>query len=816
LPKPKVFVSYSHKDKKALGELKPFLKPLERDGVLSAWDDTRIAGGADWQQEIDQALGDAKVAVLLISQDFLASDFIIEKELPRILEREAKGQLTILPVFLSPSLVGDVGFSDPRTSGRTKVFLTKFQGYGLPEKPLSKLSWSDRQRIYTDLARDLKTLAGATPAAGPPIAIPAPSAPVAAASSGPARSFELTVQLEDRGENLLVTYQLPGQEPLSQATVPWTEVKRRIDPIHEALNEDISLKLLPRLSSSADWGETLFGLLFGSVDRWEPVFRTLFNRLGGPRPSPSAEPVRLRIQTEDSSLSGLPWRLTTWKSQPLLDARWIFSTTHEIDPGKDVLTTAPSNVLIVAPQAAGNGGGPHDPEHSRAVRDVLKKAWPTGRDAGYVQEARTQAELEEALREHRPHVLYFYGHGSGTGGRPRLLLDGAELALADLRQLFKDTGHTPAVIYLNAEGLTDTAGPTPDQIFGSAVPLLLWRRRPEWSADSTTTALRWLHLWLGQGQDPVAALHQVHKETLRSSCESCTVAVHSNYRTWKTSLYQGSASVHHPLLRLDRDHQKSLVRKHLEELVRSGNRRVMAIVPYAEAGNSIPDLWSQLRHDLELSLSHLADIAWVQLELPMGRADFGRDLEEELKLQLNAKPNQAVRSLLRERAPRAVGPNRKPVLWINWVPAGAGSHAAPLPDEHLAAWLQFSSGFLVAHCPDDLRIVSYLALEVPKHEDFSHKLQELRRQPWCRTPAFRLSELPPLGKVGESDLLFFLEEAANSSCDAGIVTDVAERIIAQTGGAFEETVALIEEAENGSWYDLLARLRLEQEKKVSR
>lgn len=812
MPGPKVFVSYSHKDKKALEELKPFLKPLERDGMLSGWDDSRIPGGADWKQEIDQALGEAKAAVLLISQDFLASDFIVEEELPRILEREAGGQLTILPVFLSPSLVGDVVFPDPRSGGRSKISLAKFQGYGLPDKPLSSLGWSDRQRIYTGLARDLKALAGAAPVSRPLAAGPAPPSAVPSPSA-PARSYELTVQLEDRGEDLLVTYQLPGQEPLHLATVPWADSKRRIEPIHEALNEDISLKLLPRLSSSADWGEALFGLLFGSVDRWEPVFRTLFNRPGGPRPSPSLEPVRLRIHTEDSNLSGLPWRLTTWKNQPLLDAGWIFSTTQDIDPGTDILSTAPANVLLVVPQVTGNGGGPHDPEHARAVRDVLTKAWPTGRDAGYVQEARTRAELEEGLREHRPHILYFYGHGSGTGGRPRLLLEGAELALADLRRLFKETGHTPAVIYLNAEGLTGAAGPTPDQIFDSAVPLLLWRRRPEWSADSTTTALRWLHLWLGQGEDPVTAFHLVHRETLRSSCESCTVAVHSNYRTWKTSLYQGSASVHHPLLRLDRDHQKSLVRKHLEELVRSGSRRVMAIVPYAEPGNSIPDLWSQLRHDLELSLSHLADIAWVQLELPAGGANFGRDLEEELKLQLNAKPGQAVRSLLRERAPRAVGPNRRPVLWINWVPAGRGGHAAPLSDEHLAAWLQFSSGFLVAHCPDDLRIVSYLALEVSKHEDFSRKLQEHRRQWWCRTPAFRLSELPPLGKVGESDLLFFLEEAANSSCDAGIVTEVTERIIAQTGGAFDETVALLQEAENGSWYDLLARLRLEQEKK---
>jgi hypothetical protein len=153
-----------------------------------------------------------------------------------------------------------------------------------------------------------------------------------------------------------------------------------------------------------------------------------------------------------------------------------------------------------------------------------------------------------------------------------------------------------------------------------------------------------------------------------------------------------------------------------------------------------------------------------------------------------------------------VGPGRKPVLWLAW----DGCAAPPLAEERLADWLSFSSEFLVAHCPDDLRLVSYLPQEVPDeaHDDFVHRLQEQRRQ--HRLPAFRLSELPALGKVGDSDLLNFLEEPDNSSCDANIQEEVAERIIRKTGGAFEATVALLEEAEAGSWYDLLAVLRAEQ------
>jgi hypothetical protein len=812
LPGPKVFVSYSHRDGKALEQLQRFLRPLEREGLLAAWADTRLQGGDDWAHEIDEALDVATVAVLLISQDFLASDFIVKQELPHILEREATGLLTVLPVFLGSSQVKTLGFPDPRPGGRGKVFLTRFQGYGTPDKPLADRTWSERDKIYLQLSERLRALAGLAPAV--PTPGPAPvGTPSVQEPSGPARVYELTVQLENRKEDLLVTCHLPGLEPIASATVAWEEVRRRIDPIHEALDDDGNLKLLAHVGGSpGGWGQHLFDVLFGGPERWEPIFRAVFGRPAGLRPSPTFGPVRLRVLAEDSRLSGLPWRLTAWQGQPLVDHGWLFTTTRSVDPEDDLQTTAPSTVLVVAPRLAGNGGGPHDPEHVRAVLDVLEKVWPTGRDPGYVQVARTRAEIAQGLRGLRPHMVYFYGRGAAAGGRPGLLLEGPQgaepLALAELLQLFTSAGHTPAVVYLNTEGLNEGSGanpsPTPDRILGTDVPLLLWRRRPEWSVDSSTAALQWLLRWLGQGEDPVTAFHQIHRATL-ASCEACAVAIHSNYRTWRTATYQGTGQRHYPLLRLDRDRPKAQMRKHLEELVRSSSRRVMALVSYAASGNALEFLWEQIRHDLEGSaLARLVEIRWLSLQVPAGQPRLRHDLEEELKLQLEAEPNEPVTYLLRRRSPRAVGPHRRPVLWLNWT---------GLASNQMEAWLQFSSEFLASHCPTDLHIVSYAALEVPLagHKRFSGKLQELRKQPWCRSPAFKLTELPPLEEVAESDLLDFLEEPDNSSCDPGIQQEVAERIIAQTGGAFAETIALLEEAESGSWYDLLARLRNEQE-----
>ena len=138
MDKPKIFVSYSHRDPKALQELERFLKPLGREGLIVNWTDNQIKPGEDWHAEIDKALATATVAVLLVSQDFLNSDFIFDTELPQILAREDAGEMTVLSVFLRPfDKALEISFSD-RQGATRKYKITRLQGFGTPEKPLSE------------------------------------------------------------------------------------------------------------------------------------------------------------------------------------------------------------------------------------------------------------------------------------------------------------------------------------------------------------------------------------------------------------------------------------------------------------------------------------------------------------------------------------------------------------------------------------------------------------------------------------------------------------------------------------------------------
>ena len=106
----KVFISYSHKDEDWKDRLVTHLGVLEKEGALSIWTDRKIPGGADWYGEIKKAIDSAQVAILLISANFLSSDFIHDDEIPHLLKKKEEGGLKVIPLIIKPSAWQEVNW----------------------------------------------------------------------------------------------------------------------------------------------------------------------------------------------------------------------------------------------------------------------------------------------------------------------------------------------------------------------------------------------------------------------------------------------------------------------------------------------------------------------------------------------------------------------------------------------------------------------------------------------------------------------------------------------------------------------------------
>ena len=94
--------SYSHVDEDLRNKLEVHLAMLQRQGLISAWHDRRITAGSELHSTINAHIESAEIILLLVSPDFLASNYCYEIEMNRAMERHAAGEAKVIPVILRP------------------------------------------------------------------------------------------------------------------------------------------------------------------------------------------------------------------------------------------------------------------------------------------------------------------------------------------------------------------------------------------------------------------------------------------------------------------------------------------------------------------------------------------------------------------------------------------------------------------------------------------------------------------------------------------------------------------------------------------
>lgn len=136
-----LFYSYSHKDEYLRNELETHLKLLQRQGLIQSWTDRQIEVGEEWENKINEKLERADIILLLISADYLASDYCYGVEMARALALHDKGQVIVIPIILRSVNLSNLPFS------RIQM---------LPGDGKAVTSWSDRDSAWRNISEGIE------------------------------------------------------------------------------------------------------------------------------------------------------------------------------------------------------------------------------------------------------------------------------------------------------------------------------------------------------------------------------------------------------------------------------------------------------------------------------------------------------------------------------------------------------------------------------------------------------------------------------------------------------------------------------------
>ncbi|SRR6266566_7468172 len=134
-----IFISYAHEDESYLKDLTKHLELLVRRGSIRPWSDANIDAGMEWKKAIDTHLDTAQVFLLLISANFMASEYCYGIEMKRAVERHEHGGARVIPIILS---------AISKHEWETAPF-SKLQALPKDAKPIKR--WRDREEAYASI-----------------------------------------------------------------------------------------------------------------------------------------------------------------------------------------------------------------------------------------------------------------------------------------------------------------------------------------------------------------------------------------------------------------------------------------------------------------------------------------------------------------------------------------------------------------------------------------------------------------------------------------------------------------------------------------
>jgi hypothetical protein len=138
-----VFCCYAREDLKMLKHLKKSLMPLQQSSQITIWSDTNLNAGVEWEKELHQHLESADLILLLISPDFMSSDYCYSTEMKRAIERHTQGDAHVIPILLRPIHWDTAPFAKLQMIPTNARYVT---------------SWPNRDEAFYDIANHINQI----------------------------------------------------------------------------------------------------------------------------------------------------------------------------------------------------------------------------------------------------------------------------------------------------------------------------------------------------------------------------------------------------------------------------------------------------------------------------------------------------------------------------------------------------------------------------------------------------------------------------------------------------------------------------------
>ena len=776
-PRDLIFLSYSRKDPEIYQAVRQALLNQGLADVL--WDDTEIRVGERWHPKIQQGMQQAAVAVLILSDGYFArrkggGEYILEQELPYLLERYQAESIGLLPIYWRPS-------AHFRPDRRDPVADFEYAWEGQPKRfnlhdiqalsrggCLAKQDELVRHEALLDLAAEAKRLWQARV-----------TTPASTASDQVQGRQPLSIEFNIQGGRLQRLVRLGGHPvplpPPDITAAELTDLRRQAD-----------LPLPGTADAQGRLGRTLYRLLFGAANA-EDLFPGLGEQRLGLSPGASARTRALALEitqptpADDPWLQRLPWHL----SRPDNDGESLSDccgwTFEAVPPGVQpriapVLSAEPCFLLLIDRDLPGAAQHEADLAHQLEHRHGL--GVELVRCVGLDQLAVACA------REPQPEILYVYAK---TG--------------LDLAALAEHLGDRVPLVVLNLIGATPPAPPT-ELVRNRKLVVGTWSAGEDNQARDA--AAQWLQAQLtdsaGIGIQRIAATAFGARLRLWSGCAS----LQTTPGTATDSLFRRQ------LIKLLLD--RITARREVSDEIAAALAQGQGVLGLIAAGtdNDHPQLLpKQVWHHFQTYRDSASPDSLRRYEMDPGDLPEAETLLYLFAQRLGRGRDDWPDGL--DRLADGLDLNDNLLLSLEW------RLGPPLPEtdpeqwraDWLGAWLDLGTRYLAGYRRTGVLLAHYLIVETDNPAD-AKSWTEASRDAWRQhrrgrqTQGFVYHHLEPLSLVPVEDIEHFFEkhyrlDEAYPHLD---LFDLAKRIIAATGGEFAATVALVERLHDSGFQDL--------------